>query len=166
MKKQAKILIPHIHWLIRKAQRQQVHPQIAESTAGKKIKGRKRHIATDTMGNLLAVNIHAANIHDTIGGCEVFKAAVDKYPSIEAACCDGGYRKTFEEYAQAMGKRVDISLRIKPEWHIIPKRWCVERTFSWLNHSRRLSKDYEITTASEKAFVFISHSHTLLKRLC
>ena len=132
----------------------------------KKVKGRKRHIVTDTMGNLLAIKVHAANIHDTVGGCDVIKEAVADCPTLKGVCGDGGYCKTFEEYATALKLKVDISKRIKPEWEILPKRWCVERTFSWLNHSRRLSKDYEINPDSEKAFVMISHAHTLLKRLC
>ena len=134
-------------------------------TGGKKVKGRKRHIVTDVMGNILAVDIHAANIFDSVGGCKVLDNAVDKYPSIEAACGDEGYRKTLEIFARMMGVRVDISKRIKDGWHVLARRWCVERTFAWLNFSRRLSKDYEITTNSEKSFVFISHSHLLLKRL-
>jgi len=118
------------------------------------------------MGNLLAVDVHAANIHDTVGGCVVLENAIDKHPSIDAACGDEGYRKTLEEFAKSRGIRIDISKKIKDGWHVLARRWCVERTFSWLNHSRRLSKDYEITTSSEKSFVFISHFHTLLKRLC
>ena len=133
---------------------------------GKKVKGRKRHIVTDVMGNLLAVNVHAANIHDTVSGGDVAVVALKKYPTLQAFCGDEGYRKTFEEYIATLNRKVDISKKIKPEWHILPKRWCVERTFSWFNHSRRLSKDYEINPASEKTFVMISHSHTLLKRLC
>jgi len=114
----------------------------------------------------LAVNVHAANIHDTVGGCDVFVDAYFKYPTLKGACGDEGYRKTFENYLLAMGMSVEISKKIAQGWQVIPKRWVVERTFSWLNNSRRLSKDYEITTKSEKAFVFISHLHTLLKRIC
>ena len=117
------------------------------------------------MGNILAVDIHAANIHDSPGGCRVFEDAYDKYPSIEGVCGDEGYRKTFEMLVSSLCLKIDISKKIKPEWHIIPKRWRVERTFSWMNHDRRLSKDYEITTKSEKTFIFISHSRTLLRRL-
>ena len=130
----------------------------------KKIKGRKRHIVTDIMGNLLKVHVHAANIHDTKAGGKVFKAALEKYPTIEGVCADAGYRKTFENMVLELGRRVDISARIKPEWEVLPRRWRVERTFAWLNHSRRLSKDYEITTKSEENMVIISHLHTLLKR--
>ncbi len=62
---------------------------------GKKIKGQKRHIVTDTIGNLLFVKVHASNIHDTVFGSDVFKGAIEKYPSILGCCDDSGYRKTF-----------------------------------------------------------------------
>ena len=62
---------------------------------GKRVKGRKRHAVTDTMGNLLAVKVHAANIHDTVTGEAVFRAAYAKYPSIKGCAADAGYRKTF-----------------------------------------------------------------------
>ena len=133
---------------------------------GEKTKGRKRHIVVDIMGNLLGVVVHAANIHDTKSGINPAKKAFAKYPTIEKFCGDEGYRKSFEEaVAEELGLGVDISARIKPGWEILPKRWVVERTFAWLNNSRRLSKDYEISITSEEAFVMISHLHTLLRRL-
>ena len=118
------------------------------------------------MGNLLAVKVHAANIHDTVAGGEVFEEALFRYPSIEGVCGDAGYRKTFEEDVEDLGRTVKISERIKPGWEILPMRWLVERTLSWFNHSRRLSKDYEITRDAEENFLYISHSATLLRRLC
>ena len=131
----------------------------------KKVKGRKRHVVTDVCGNLLAVKVHAANIHDTKSGGEVFAAALRKYPTIAGVCGDAGYRKTFEEEVAKLGATVDISAKIKPkEWEILPKRWVVERTFAWINWSRRLSKDYEMSTISAESFVIISHIHTLLRR--
>ncbi len=63
---------------------------------GKKTKGIKRHIVTDTMGNILAVNVHPANIHDTKGGVFVFEKALFLHPKIEAGCADEGYRGTFK----------------------------------------------------------------------
>lgn len=133
---------------------------------GKKTKGRKRHIAVDTMGNLLAVVVHAANIHDTKAGIFPALRACDTYPSIEKFSGDEGYRKTFEEdVAEFLGMSVDISERIAPKFEILPKRWVVERTFAWMGHSRRLAKDYEIRIDSAENMVMISHIHTLLKRL-
>ncbi|MDR1688472.1 MAG: transposase, partial [Clostridiales bacterium] len=133
--------------------------------AEKKIKGRKRHIVVDTMGNLLAVTVHAANIHDTKSGINPAKKAYEKYPTIKKFCGDDGYRKSFEaDVLEQLGLSVDISKRIKPEFEVLPLRWRVERTFSWINHSRRLSKDYEIKTNHEENMFMISHLHTLLKR--
>jgi putative transposase len=118
------------------------------------------------MGNLLSVAVHAANIHDTKSGIIPARKSFEKYPAIEKFCGDEGYRKSFEEdvYSE-LGLGVDISARINPGWEILPKRGVVERTFAWMNNSRRLSKDYEITTKSAESFVMISHLHTLLRRL-
>ena len=134
-------------------------------TAGKKVKGRKRHIVTDTMGNLLAIVVHAANVHDTKSGINHAAKAHEKYSTIERFCGDDGYRKSFESaVSQQLGLGVDISKRIKLEFEVLPKRWIVERTFSWINHSRRLSKDYEISLIHEENMFMISHLHTLLRR--
>lgn len=119
------------------------------------------------MGNLLAVGVHAASIHDTKSGIEPAKLAVEQYSAIKRFCADAGYRGTFilnVEEVLALG--VDISEKIKPhELEKLPWRWVVERTFSWLNNFRRLSKDYEISLASAEAIIKIAHFHTLLKRL-
>lgn len=109
--------------------------------------------------------IHAANIHDTIGGVDVYDQTILKYPSIKGICGDMGYRGTFALHVAATGRTCDITERIKPkEWRITPKRWIVERTFAWDSHSRRLSKDYEINTDSEAAWFTISHCHSILRR--
>jgi len=72
----------------------------------------------------------------------------------------------FKGSALILNLGVDISEKIKShEWERLPWRWVVERTFSWLNNSKRLSKDYEITTDSAETIVKISHLHTLFKRL-
>ena len=132
---------------------------------GKKVKWRKRHIVTDTMGNLLAVCVHAANIHDTKPGIHSAKKAFAKYSSIKKFCADEGYRNTFiSDIMTELGLDVDIPPKILPEFGVSPKRWVVERTFAWANHSRRLSKDYEISTVHEENMFMISHLHTVLKR--
>jgi len=133
---------------------------------GKKVKGRKQHIVTDIHGHLLHVKVHAANIHDGVGGCEVASEAYEKYPSLEGICGDAAYRKTFEAAMEAFGLHVDIVERIQDAgWAILPKRWRVERTFAWMGGSRRLSKDYEFHTDTVENIVYISHAATLLNRL-
>lgn len=117
------------------------------------------------MGNLLAVVVHAANIHDTKSGILAARDAFEKYPSLQRFCADAGYRKTFEQnVSQELGLSVDISVRIKPEREVLPKRWIVERSPAWTNNSRRLSKDYEISIRSAQAVCLIAAFRTLLKR--
>ncbi len=132
----------------------------------KKIKGRKRHILTDTQGHLLHVKVHAANTHDTVAGGEVFKKALEAYPNLQGVCADAGYRKTFVEFVtNILKKTIEISERIQSGWTMIPKRWVVERTFAWLNHFRILSKDYEISTKTAENNIRIAHSMILINRL-
>ena len=121
---------------------------------------------TDIMGNILAIFVHAANLHDTKTGAYPLALALQKYPTIVGVCVDEGYRKTFEELVADFGLKCDVSERIKPkEWHILPKRWRVERTFGWFNGYRRLSKDYEISVVSAESMALIAHCRVLLKRL-
>ena len=120
---------------------------------------------TDINGNLLCVMVHAANIHDTIVGCDLFDKALRWYPSLKGVCGDAGYTGTFKQHVESLGKTVDISERIKPEWEIFPKRWRLERSFAWINNFRRLSKDFEILTDSEEAQVLIAFLAVLLNRL-
>lgn len=75
-------------------------------------------------------------------------------------------RGIMEEFVtKVLEKTIEISARITPGWAVLAKRWVVERTFAWLNHFRRLSKDYEISTKTAENFVMIAHSIILIKRL-
>ena len=97
------------------------------------------------MGNILKVVVGAANIRDTVVGCEVFKLALQKYLSIEGVCGDGGFRGGFVDFVLSLGRWCDISEKVVPVgWMVLSKCWRVERTFGWLTWFRRLSKDYEI----------------------
>ncbi len=132
---------------------------------GKKIKGRKRHIVVDTQGNILHIVVHAANIHDTIAGCGVLEEATNKYPTIRAISGDEGYRGTTKDFVEnVLYKSIYISKKISSGWSLLPKRWIVERTFSWFNGFRRLSKDFELEVSSAQSFIMIAHSMTLIKR--
>jgi transposase len=138
---------------------------IVELMVEKKIKGRKRHIATDTQGHLLYVKVHAANIHDTTIGGKIFENTLAKYPTLQGVCFDAGYRGTTVDYVKnVLRKSAEIVSRITDKWTVLPIRWVVERTFAWLNSTRRLAKDFEICTSSEENFVIIAHSMMLLKR--
>ena len=133
---------------------------------GKKVKGRKRHIITDTMGNILAVKVHAANIHDTVAGIGPARRAYEQYPTLKKFCGDEGYRATFEvDVYWEFVLDVDISERIKPTFEVLPKRWIVERTFAWLGNYRRLSKDYEISIESAETMVIIANLFSILRSI-
>ena len=111
----------------------------------------------DTLGNLLTIMVHAANIHDTKGGCAVLQKASEKYPEIQAFSGDAGYRKTALEFVEnVLGLQLHISKKIKDLFAILPKRWIVERTFAWLGNYRRLSKDYEKLILSAENMVRVA----------
>ena len=131
---------------------------------GKKVKGRSRQIAVDTEGNIWNVHVHSANVHDTLGGCELIDKCLEELPNIRAICADAGYRGSFVDHVKEQwGKVVHISEKIKDGFAVIPKRWVVERTFSWLNGNRRLSKDYEKTTESSESMILIANISRNLK---
>ena len=135
-------------------------------TGEKKVKGRKRHIATDIEGHLLHVKVHAANVHDTKGGCDVFDRTKEKFPTIKGFSADEGYRGTSVDHVEKeMGLKMEISKKIKDEWVILAKRWVVERTFAWINNCRRMAKDFEILTCSSENLIRISIIKIMLDRL-
>jgi len=134
-------------------------------TEEKKVKGRKRHIAVDILGDLLHIQVHAANIHDTKAGCNIFQAIFEKYPSIAAFSADAGYRGTSKDYVEDNLKLIiDISKKIKDEFAILPKRWIVERTFAWINNFRRATKDFEILTSTAENIVRIAMIRVTVKK--
>ena len=124
---------------------------------GKKVKGHKRHIIVDVLGNLLHVQVHAANISDTKAACELFERTSEKYPSIDAYSGDAGYRGTAVTFVkETLNMPLHISMKIKDGWAVLPKRWVVERTFAWLNNFRRLAKDFEILPATSENMIRIA----------
>ncbi len=137
--------------------------------AGKKISGRKRHFVTDTLGNLLAVVVHAANIQDYHGARQLLHLLQQITPSSQRIWADGIYGKA--GLADWMLETFDIALEIvkrNPEqkgFAILPRRWVVKRTFAWLGRHRRLSKDYEHCTLSSEGFVYVASINTMLRRI-
>ena len=137
-------------------------------TGGKKIKGRKRHILVDTMGNLLRVVVHSAGIQDRDGADFVFADIHDDYPVLAKIWADQGYSGELEAYLLTT---YQIELEIveqAPEQQgfvVLPRRWVVERTLAWLNRYRRLSKDYEHRVEYSESWVYISSIARMLRKL-
>jgi transposase len=134
--------------------------------AGKKIKGRKRHITVDTQGNLLAVIVHSAGIQDRAGARAVLMRLFCRLDTITTVFADGGYTGKLIDWAKEMfGYKIQVVKRNEHHlFKVLPKRWIVERTFSWLNWSRRLSKDYELNSRSAETMIHIAFAHLLLRR--
>jgi len=136
---------------------------------GKKVKGRKRHIAVDTLGLLMAVVVTAANISDGRGACQLLKQMTpEKFPRLKGACGDGRYNdKRFIASLEKRGLTLEVKSRPPGAkgFVLLKKRWIVERTFAWLGFNRRLSKDYERTVRSSETRVRIAAIGMMLKRL-
>jgi transposase len=127
---------------------------------GKKTKGRKRHIVTDTDGNLLALVTHVADIQDRDGAPGVIAQACESFPDLVHIFADGGYAgdKLKDALAAVDGPSIEI-VRRPPGvtgFVIVARRWVVERTFSWLGRCRRLAKDWETSIASSDAWTLIA----------
>jgi transposase len=138
--------------------------------AGKKIKGRKRHIVTDTQGNLVGLQVHAADIQDRDGAIDVLALIRSLYPGLRHIFADGGYAgdklrgamAALGEWSFQIIKRSDAA---KHTFVLLPRRWVVERTFAWLGRCRRLAKDFEATIDSAVAWVLVAHIRRLTRRL-
>lgn len=137
--------------------------------AGKRITGRKRHIAVDTLGMLLAVVVHSAGIQDQTGAEWVMDRLGEQYRRLKVIFGDSAYgrsglpqwvQQTFGWVLQTVLRPVGVKGFV-----VLPKRWIVERTFAWLARYRRHSKDYEKTEASSEAITYIAMISLMLKRL-
>lgn len=136
---------------------------------GKKIPGRKRHLAVDTLGLILAVVVHTADWQDQDGACSVLEQLKGKFRRLKVIFGDAAYgRANLPDYVRdTFGWLLQTVLRPVGLKHfvVLPKRWIVERTFAWLARYRRHSKDYEKTTASSEAFTYLAMITLMSKRL-
>ncbi len=137
--------------------------------AGKKITGRKRHLAVDTLGMVLAVVVHSAGWQDQHGAEWVMDKLGEQFRRLKVVFGDSAYgrsglpdwvKETFGWVLQTILRPVHVKGFV-----VLPKRWIVERTFAWLARYRRHSKDYEKTTASGEAFIYIAMINLMSRRL-
>lgn len=137
--------------------------------AGKKVKGRKRHIMTDTIGLMLFVLVHAANIQDRDSACDLIRLIRHRFPWLRHIFADGAYAgQKLRTALMGLGQwTVDIVKRSDTAegFELLPRRWVVERTFAWLGRCRRLAKDWERTIESATAWTFVASIRLMVRRL-
>ena len=137
--------------------------------AGKKVKGRKRHILTDTGGLPVTARVHAADIQDRDGASELLASGRASFPWLRCVFADGAYtgpklRAALDgkgRWSIEVVKRSDTMRGFEP----LPRRWVVERTLAWLSRNRRLAKDFEATIATAQAWLFIGNVQLLIRRM-
>ena len=139
--------------------------------AGKKIKGKKRHLLVDTQGLLLHAVVHAADIQDRDGGVLVMATLFGMYPFLLKLYADGGYQgPQFQCALLRVVRHVNVEIVKRSDaakgFIVLPRRWIVERTIGWLNRCRRLAKDWECLNRSALAFLRWSSIRLMLRKLC
>jgi transposase len=137
--------------------------------AGKKVKGRKRHLAVDTLGLPIKCQITPADVQDRDALPALLAAVSRKSPWVKLAFVDGAYAGDETARAAFEASRIRISVVRRSDratgFIVLPKRWIVERTFGWLNRARRLAKDFETLIESSKAWLLLAVTALLVRRL-
>jgi transposase len=135
--------------------------------AAKKIKGRKRHLATDVLGLLLVVLVTAASVQDTPGGRAVVREVAARHPGVRKAWADSAYRRSVAEAGAAAGIDVQV-VRKEPGqkgFAPLPRRWVIERTIGWLMLHRRLARDYETLPERSATMIIWAMTDNMSRRL-
>jgi transposase len=136
--------------------------------AGKKVNGRKRHIVVDTLGLLIVVMVTAASVQDRDGGRRVLDKARMAMPSIVRVWADGGYAGKLVRFALT-ALRITVEIVKKNDgqrtFEVLPRRWVVERTLSWISRCRRLDHDYERLREHAEAMVHWAMIGIMVRRL-
>ena len=137
--------------------------------AGKKVKGRKRHIVVDVEGLLIEIAVHPASVQDRDGAPAVILRVLEKAPHIRKIWADGGYQG--EKLASALkklgiGSDLEIVKKTKDvkDFKVLYRRWVVERTFAWMSRCRRLAKDYERSLESSLAWAQLAACRFMMCR--
>ena len=139
--------------------------------AGKKVTGRKRHTLVDTLGLILKVVVTAGNVQDRDGAktlLEEISSQIEVVKRLKRIWADGGYRGELITWVQeTFGWILEIVEKPKDQkgFHVLPKRWVVERTFAWLVRQRRLARDYERLPETSESFIYVAMIRLMLRRL-
>jgi len=136
--------------------------------SGKRIKGRKRFLIVDTIGLVLCIMVMRASRSEPAGGVEILDDLQQRFPTIRKVWADSAYGGELVEYVRQWCRFVLEIVRPSPDqkgFQVHPKRWIVERSISWLNWWRRLSKDYETTVESSESMIKIAAIRMMLKRI-
>ncbi|HEY5207217.1 MAG TPA: IS5 family transposase [Roseiarcus sp.] len=136
--------------------------------AGKKIVGRKRHIAVDTDGRLLMINLTTADISDSAGAQMILDQIRKRWPWVKHLFADGAYdRRTLMDKAAYKDFVIEVIRRIDGQkgFQVLPRRWVVERTFGWMTRWRRLVRDYEKRIDVSKAMIHVAMGSLLWRRI-
>ncbi|KAF2990474.1 hypothetical protein MJC1_02574 [Methylocystis sp. MJC1] len=144
------------------------HAETRGYDAGKKIVGRKRHIAVDADGRLLMVNLSTADISDSAGALPILEAIRKRWPWVKHLFADGAYdRTTLMDKAAYLDFAVEIIRRndCQKGFEVLPRRWVVERTLGWMVRWRRLVRDYEQRIDVSEAMIFIAMGGLMLRRI-
>ena len=158
----------------------------------KKVKGRKRHLLVDTQGLVLKAKVHPANVMDRDGIKPLLERVREHFRRLSHLWLDAGYNgkgkgkdwveKELGLTAQVVrrprrpryvwvkeGEEIDWErirkLLPEPGFKVLPRRWVVERTFSWIDKNRRMSKDYERLPESSEAFIYLAMTRLMVRRL-
>lgn len=134
---------------------------------GKRVKGRKGHILVDPLGRLLLVVVTAASAQDANRAARLEPHLRDRFPRLQKILAAAGYTQQFIDwFARTFGWLVEIVQRVPHlhGFHVLPKRWIVERTCAWFNPYRRLSKDYEYDPSSSEGMIYLASIRLMLCR--
>jgi transposase len=138
-----------------------------DMTRAKKIKGKKRHTAVDTIGLLINFVVSPADVQDRNMIAPLLAIACKRFPSLEKTMADGGYQgnPTADDVQELAGIPLEIVKRSDTAkgFYVLPKRWIVERTYGWLNRCRRLVKDYENLSRNHAAFIILAMIRLMLR---
>ena len=139
--------------------------------AGKKIKGKKRHILVDTLGLLLHAIVHPADVQDRDGGVLVLKTLFGLHPFLKKLFADGGYQgRNFREAQKKALPNMTTEIVKRSDqakgFEVLPRRWVVERTLAWLGRCRRLAKNWENLNRKALAFLRPASIRFMLRKLC